>query len=165
MPRMRRSLRTVSVGWAPRASQLRARSSSITIVEGSVWALYWPIVSITRPSRGERWSATTTRHIGCFLPPTRVSLSLTATSSSRPGAWTVRTESLDGARREGRQALAGVAHQRADVRHRAAPDPAHHPPCLLELLDQTIHVLDAHPGAAGDAQPARALDQLRPAAL
>ena len=39
MPWMRSSLRTVSDGWAPRASQLRARSSSITIVEGSVCAL------------------------------------------------------------------------------------------------------------------------------
>ena len=39
MPWMRSSLRTVSEGWAPRASQLRARSSSITIVEGSVCAL------------------------------------------------------------------------------------------------------------------------------
>ena len=82
MPWMRSSLRTVSEGCAPRASQLRARSSSITIVEGLVCALYWPIVSITRPSRGERWSATTTRQIGSFLPPTRVSLSLTDTFSS-----------------------------------------------------------------------------------
>src|SRR4051794_41682378 len=30
-----------------------------------------------RPSRGERLSATTTRHTGSFLPPTRVSLMLT----------------------------------------------------------------------------------------
>src|ERR1700684_1343844 len=76
---MRSSLRTVFVVCAARASQLRARSASIAIVEGLVWALYWPIVSITRPSRGERWSATTTRQMGSFLPPTRVSLSLTDT--------------------------------------------------------------------------------------
>ena len=46
------------LGWAPRASQSRMRSSSSTIVDGFVWALYCPTVSMTRPSRGERWSAT-----------------------------------------------------------------------------------------------------------
>jgi hypothetical protein len=36
------------------------------------------MVSITRPSRGERWSATTTRQIGFFFEPTRVNLNRTA---------------------------------------------------------------------------------------
>ena len=56
---------------------------SIVIVDGLVWALYCPSTSMNRPSRGERWSAATTRQIGFFLPPTRVSLSRTATDSSR----------------------------------------------------------------------------------
>src|SRR2546423_10706566 len=57
------------------------RSSSSTIVEGSVCALYWPTVSITRPSRFERWSAPTTRQIGFLRPPMRVSLSRTDMSA------------------------------------------------------------------------------------
>ena len=67
------------VGWAPLASHVRTLSSSSTIVDGLVCALYCPTVSMMRPSRGERWSATTTRQIGSFLPPTRVSRSRTAT--------------------------------------------------------------------------------------
>jgi hypothetical protein len=39
--------------------------------------LYWPIVSIVRPSRGERRSATTMRQIGFLLDPTRLNLILT----------------------------------------------------------------------------------------
>ena len=54
-----------SAGPAPRRS---------TISEGSVCGLYWPIVSIVRPSRGERWSATTIRQIGFFFEPTLLSL-------------------------------------------------------------------------------------------
>src|SRR4051794_15312628 len=48
------------------------------IVEGSVCGVYWPIVSIVRPSRGERLSATTMRQIGFFFEPTRLSLIRTA---------------------------------------------------------------------------------------
>ena len=39
MPLVRNSPATVRVGWAPCVSQWRARSSSITIVDGSVWGL------------------------------------------------------------------------------------------------------------------------------
>ena len=74
MPLVRSRVATVRVGWAPCSSQWRARSSSITISEGSVCGLYWPIVSIVRPSRGERWSATTMRQIGFFFEPTLLSL-------------------------------------------------------------------------------------------
>jgi len=66
MPLVRSRWATVSDGWAPCSIQWRARSSSRTIVEGSVCGLYWPIVSIVRPSRGERLSATTIRQIGFF---------------------------------------------------------------------------------------------------
>src|SRR5215218_3068784 len=83
MPLVRSSPATVSEGWAPCSSQWRARSSSRTIVEGSVCGLYWPIVSIERPSRGERLSATTIRQIGFFFEPTRLSLILTAIGRGR----------------------------------------------------------------------------------
>ena len=78
MPLVRSSVATVSDGWAPCSSQWRARASSSSIVEGSVCGLYWPIVSIVRPSRGERLSATTIRQIGFFFDPTRLSLIRTA---------------------------------------------------------------------------------------
>src|SRR3954471_20487830 len=96
-----------------------------------------------RPSRGERWSATTTRHTGSFLPPTRVSLSRTAMDSFR--------------RKRGRR-LAGLPHQRPEVGHLAAPDVAHQLAHLVELLHELIDLLDARPGPLGDPQPPRALD-------
>jgi hypothetical protein len=83
MPLVRSNPATVSEGWAPRSSQWRARSSSIWIVDGSVCGLYWPIVSIVRPSRGERLSATTMRQIGFFLEPTLLNLIRTAMGRSR----------------------------------------------------------------------------------
>jgi len=45
--------------------------------------LYWPIVSIVRPSRGERLSATTIRQIGFFFEPTLLSLIRTAIGRER----------------------------------------------------------------------------------
>src|SRR3954469_1487307 len=83
MPLVRSRVATVSEGWAPCSSQWGARSSSMLIVEGSVCGLYWPIVSIVRPSRGERLSATTMRQIGFFFEPTRRSLILTAIGRGR----------------------------------------------------------------------------------
>src|SRR5919112_5256969 len=151
MPWVLSSLRTCGVGWAPLLSQSRIRSSLRRIVDGSVCGLYWPTVSMKRPSRGERWSATTTRQIGSFLPPTRVSLSRTAMRSFRAS------------KRRGR--LAGLPHERPEVGHLAAPDLAHQLAHLVELLDQLVDLLDARPGALRDAQPARALDELRPPAL
>src|ERR1700686_3461572 len=121
------------------------------------------MVSITRPSRGERWSATTTRHMGSLLPPTRVSLSLTDTVSSLLVARLLPAELRRCARQRPRSASA--ARERADIRDPAAPDLAHHLAHLAELLDQAIDVLNGGPRAAGDPQPARPLDQLRAAAL
>src|SRR5215218_36843 len=83
MPLVRSRVATVSEGWAPCSIQWRARSSSMLIVEGSVCGLYWPIVSIVRPSRGERLSATTMRQIGFFFEPTRLSLIRTAIGPGR----------------------------------------------------------------------------------
>src|SRR3954469_15084864 len=151
MPWVLSSLRTCGVGWAPLLSHSRIRSSLRTIVEGSVCGLYWPTVSMKRPSRGERWSATTTRQIGSFLPPTRVSLSRTAMRSFRAS--------------KRRRRLAGLPHERPEVRHLAAPDLAHQLAHLVELLDELVDLLDARPRALGDAKPARALDELGPPAL
>src|SRR6476620_6780084 len=107
---------------------------------------------MTRPSRGERRSATTTRHTGSFFPPTRVSLMLTATWI-KPSDRKFRPRSL------------ALPHELAEVRHLALLDPAHQLAHLVELLDELVDLLDGHARALGDAQPARALDQLRPAPL
>src|SRR5215210_3227165 len=120
MPWILRSLRTWGVGCAPLDSQSRIRSSLRRIVDGSVCGLYCPIVSMKRPSRGERWSATTTRQIGFFLLPTRVSLTRTD----------MRRERLATARQllqRGHLALRELAH---DLLH------------LPELLDQLGDGLD-----------------------
>src|SRR4051812_26789919 len=98
MPLVRSSPATVSEGWAPCSSQWRARSSSNSINEGLVCGLYWPIVSIVRPSRGERLSAMTMRQIGFFLDPTLLNLILTAIGRGRlhvlsapPDLWPLRS--------------------------------------------------------------------------
>src|ERR1700759_5840880 len=82
MPLVRSRPATVSGGGPPGPSRCLAPSSSSTIVEGSVCGLYWPIVSIVRPSRGERLAGTTIRHTGFFLEPTRLRLILTAISDA-----------------------------------------------------------------------------------
>src|SRR3954467_12348122 len=151
MPWVFRSLRTCGVGWAPFDSHSRIRSSLRTIVEGSVCGLYWPTVSMKRPSRGERWAATTPRQIGSFLPPTRVSLSRTAMRSFRAS--------------KRRRRLAGLPHERPEVRHLAAPDLAHQLAHLIELLHELVDLLDARARALGDAKTPRALDELGPPAL
>src|ERR1700754_314036 len=127
MPCVFRSLRTCAVGWAPFDSHSLMRSSLRTIVEGDVCGLYWPTVSMNRPSRGDRWSATTTRQMGSFLPPTRVSLSRTAMNPFQI---------------ERRRRLAGLAHQRPEVGHLPTPDLAHQLAHLIELLDELVDLLD-----------------------
>src|SRR4051794_29508044 len=144
MPWIRSSLRTWAVGWAPLASQSRTRSSSTLIVDGSVCALYWPRISITRPSRGERWSAATTRQIGSFLPPTRVSLSRTAKTSLLVVKRRVR--------------LAALPHQSPEIRHPASRNLLHDLAHLAELLDELVDRRDVRPGAVGDPQASRSLD-------
>src|SRR3954453_21882433 len=99
-----------------------------------------------RPSRGERRSATTTRHCGSFFPPTRVSLIATAISARQDSA-------------------SAASHHLAQVGHLALLDPAHQLAHLVELLDELVDLLDGHAGAPRDPQPPRALDQLRPAPL
>jgi hypothetical protein len=50
--------------------------------DGSLRGLYWPTISMNRPSRGERLSAATTRYDGCLVLPTRMRRSFTAMASS-----------------------------------------------------------------------------------
>src|SRR5829696_8150774 len=97
MPWVLRSFWTGSDGVAPFESQYWIRSSLRTMVEGSVWGLYRPRVSLNRPSRGERRSATTTRHWGSFFPPTRVSRMLTAISAEQDSERGVRSDDRGGA--------------------------------------------------------------------
>src|SRR4051795_7385477 len=142
MPWVFRSFWTGSEGCAPLEIQYRIRSSLRTIVDGSVCGLYRPSVSMNRPSRGERRSATTTRHWGSFFPPTRVSRMLTAISAeqdSEPGG--VRSRPTGSA----------LSHQLTQVGHLALLDPAHQLAHLLELLDELIDLLGGRSRPAGDA--------------
>lgn len=61
MPVRLSSAVALSDGCAPLESQCSARVSSIAICDGFVSGLYCPRISTKRPSRGERWSETTTR--------------------------------------------------------------------------------------------------------
>src|SRR5215469_153061 len=128
MPLVRSRPATVSEGWAPCSSQWRARSSSMLIVEGSVWGLYWPIVSIVRPSRGERLSATTIRQIGFFLEPTRRSRIRTAIAAGQvSGLAPADLRALSAAGQPGHL----LRRRHPPVGHRF-----HHHFHLVELLDQ-----------------------------
>src|SRR5215207_795994 len=141
MPLVRSRVATVSDGCAPCSSQCFARSSSMLIVEGSVCGLYWPIVSIVRPSRGERLSATTTRQIGFFFEPTRLSLIRTAIGSGRLAPTGLRARcALPAACQLGH--LLGRRHP--PVGHRF-----HHHFHLVELLDQVVELRDLGARAGG----------------
>src|SRR5207302_6076976 len=98
---------------------------------------------MTRPSRGERWSATTTRQIGFFLLPTRVSLT--------------RTDI-------GRESLA-ARHQLAQIGHLAPGQLLHHLLHLAELLHELVHGLDRRSRPVSDALAARAVQRLGVGAL
>src|SRR5918994_3968160 len=89
-----------------------------------------------RPSRGERWSATTTRQIGFFLLPTRVSRT--------------RTDIERGRLATARELLQG--------RHLPARHLAHQLLHLPELLHELGHRLHRGPGTASDPPPPRAVD-------
>src|SRR3954468_15548439 len=58
-----------------------------------------------------------------------------------------------------------LSHKLTQIGHLALLDPPHDLPHLIELLDELVDLLDGRAGALGDAQPARALDQLGVAAL
>src|SRR3954453_8570401 len=124
MPWVLRSFWTGSEGGAPLLIQYRIRSSLRTIVDGSVCGLDRPSVSMNRPSRGERRSATTTRHWGSFFPPTRVSSMLTAISAGQDSERSLRS----------RPTGSPLSHQLAEIGHLALLDPTHQLAHLIELL-------------------------------
>ena len=95
LPHGRRASAAASMPWVFRsfgpAGRLGARPSQCAdalLVEHDRRRLglrvVLPDVSMKRPSRGERWSATTTRQMGSFLPPTRVSRMLDCHIGARP---------------------------------------------------------------------------------
>src|SRR3954468_16831748 len=98
---------------------------------------------MNRPSRGERWSATTTPQIGVFLLPTRVS----------------RTRTLIDAVR------LATAGQLTQVGHLPLRQRAHQLLHLAELLHELAHGLNRGPPAAGDPRPPGAVDDARVGAL
>src|SRR3954451_6703939 len=121
------------------------------------------------PSRGERESAATTREIGFFFEPTRVSLSFTAIRSpSRfPLPFGLRLAGGARARRPLPQLLAceAVAGHAGNLRHLARSDHLHHLRHLLPRLDQLIDLLDGGARAGGDPLAARGVDDVRDAPL
>src|SRR5918993_893211 len=108
---------------------------------------------MTRPSRGDRRSATTTRQTGSFFPPTR--------------GRRMETDLAAEARRaeKGQNPPLSLPHERAEIGHLARAEALHHLAHLAELLDQLVDLLDAGARALGDALAAPALDQLGPGAL
>src|SRR5215470_9726206 len=133
MPLVRSRVATVGGGRAAFLSQCLARSSSIAIRDGSSCGLYWPIVSIVRPSRGERWSATTTLQIGFFFDPTLRSLILT-----------------DMRRRRLEDRSPHAPHELLRVGHLALGQLLHQLVHLAELLDEPVDGLHGGPGAGRD---------------
>src|SRR3954454_23723601 len=100
------------------------------MVDGLVCALWRPIVSMERPSRGARLSATTTRQTGALRPPTRVSLIATAIVAEQPSGSGLPFSA------------AALAHHGAEVGHLALLEAAHELAHLTELLDQLVDLLD-----------------------
>src|SRR3954454_14568568 len=149
MPLVWSRVATVSEGSAPCSSQCLARSSSTTIVDGSVCGLYWPIVSIVRPSRGERLSATTMRQIGFFFEPTRRSLIRTAIGRER-----LAPSDLRARRSPGLQLGDLLRGRRRPGGH--APHQYFH---LVDLLDQLLDLDDFGAGAGRDPLAARTVDE------
>src|SRR5207237_4686049 len=99
------------------------------------------MISMKRPSRGARESATTTRYRGRLLEPSRLSRMATATSS--PPRHRKAAQALE---------LAEPAFHRFEL--------SHHLLELRELLEQAIHVLHARTAPARDARSPRAIDDL-----
>src|SRR5437867_13393487 len=107
------------------------------------------MLSMKRPSRGERASAATTRYVGCFFLPMRLRRSLTATLL-------LLVETLGQLGHE----LLGASQP-----HRSLAEHLHHLLHVLELLEQLVDLGRGHPAAVGDPQPPRAVDDCRITAL
>src|SRR3990172_13107860 len=104
------------------------------------------MVSINRPSRALRESATTMRYVGCFLLPRRASRIAVAIGHLLP--------------------LSRVPeHLERILGHAARAKLLHHLLHLLELGKQVIHSLDVGARTGRDAPAAAAVDPIRLAAL
>src|SRR5258708_321876 len=99
---------------------------------------------MSRPSRGERLSAATTRYVGCLVFPIRIRRSFTATSSS-PTLLLFLVLLLHHA--------TGEAHG------------LHHLLHLAELLEQQVDFGGARSAAVGDPQATGSVDDARASAL
>src|SRR3954454_20465533 len=119
------------------------------------------------PSRGERESAATTREIGFFFEPTRVSLSFTAIRlPSRflllPLAARLASRTRLGLRPEdGRRCRCSPGQ----LRDLARSDRLHHLRHLLARLDQLVDLFDGRARAGGDPLAARGVDDMWDAPL
>src|SRR5438270_12603027 len=100
------------------------------------------MLSMKRPSRGERASAATTRYDGCFFLPMRLRRSLTATRSLLV------------------ETLGELGHELLRAAQPLGPlaEHLHHLLHVLELLQQLVDLGGGHPAAVGDPQPPRAVD-------
>src|SRR6266516_5802106 len=101
------------------------------------------------PSRGERESAATTRQIGFFCEPTRVSLSFTAIRLPLCFPLSLAT-GLSGCARA-RLAARRLRHGAWQGGHLAGSHRLHHLGHLLAALDQLVHLLQAGAAAGRDA--------------
>src|SRR5918995_7000436 len=106
-----------------------------------------------RPSRGERWSETTTRQIGFFLLPTRVRRTRTDIERGRlaEAAGSARCAPM----------LLSSAGQLLQRRHLAARHLLHDLLHLRELLHELRDGLHGGAGSTRDPAPARPVDDLR----
>src|SRR5262245_61857873 len=99
------------------------------------------MISMNRPSRGEREPVTTTRYVGRLVVPVRLNLMETGTSSPPQCG-------------KARKLRAGhLALQPLEL--------LHHPAELPELLEEPIDVLHARAAPARDALAAAAVDRFR----
>src|SRR5918996_1113916 len=122
-----------------------------------------------RPSRGLRESATTTRYWGAFFMPMRIRRILTAMSGSAPvWGWPARPGKVCRppcvVDVRDRRSLATQAHLAQPLGAHAG-ELLHHAAGLVELLDDGVDLLGGGAGAAGDARPARAVEDLGVGAL
>src|SRR5262245_60895191 len=110
------------------------------------------MISMNRPSRAARESATTTRYAGFFVVPVRLSRMCTATGHLTSLMVAMRRSS----RQEGERAAA-LALELAEPPFHVL-EPLHHLLDLRVLLEESIDVGDLGAAAARDAQAAAAVD-------
>src|SRR5665811_959029 len=110
------------------------------------------MVSMKRPSRGARESATTMRYVGCFLLPLRVSL--IAVAICHLLFVTLEYPRMVDA------AASHAQHLERVLRHLARPQLLHHLLHLLELVQQLVHGLYVVARATRDAATPAPVDRV-----